>query len=357
MNDTKVSKQIGVRVPNAMYAALVALAKAQRRSVGFVIRDFIDAGLRREAKGEDGETLTRAELAICRWASQYGGLLRVMGAPQYSNARGASSPTGKRHPLAAKSANETSRPTSAPACRAIPIGATTTAASVRPGSKTPFAAPAEPPGRPSGAGMMGEVEVDHSFDCAKSDLFSATFCASVVAGHLDALAVSECEVRLRPPIEALRRAASGLDLDPSRRDFDHVSVADQQPDAAEVDAAPCLWDAKKFVARPAEALELVAMAGGEEGPRTSERGRPVISGCVRWAGKLYCCGEGIGIRGVGQCGPAPKRRELWPLRLLARSADRMCGRRRCRRRSVGGRSRRLRARPRRSYDRRRAAWR
>jgi predicted HicB family RNase H-like nuclease len=50
MTDTKSSKQIGVRVPNAMHAALAALAKAQRRSIGFVVRDFIEDGLRREAR-------------------------------------------------------------------------------------------------------------------------------------------------------------------------------------------------------------------------------------------------------------------------------------------------------------------
>jgi predicted transcriptional regulator len=50
MTDNKVSKQIGVRVPNDMHAALSALARSHRRSVGFVVRDFIDEGLRREAR-------------------------------------------------------------------------------------------------------------------------------------------------------------------------------------------------------------------------------------------------------------------------------------------------------------------
>jgi hypothetical protein len=50
MSNTKVSTQIGVRVPNAMHVALVALAKAERRSIGFIVKDFIDAGLAREAK-------------------------------------------------------------------------------------------------------------------------------------------------------------------------------------------------------------------------------------------------------------------------------------------------------------------
>jgi predicted DNA-binding protein len=50
MSDTNTSTQIGVRVPFEMRDALVALAKAQRRSVGFVVRDFIEAGLAREAK-------------------------------------------------------------------------------------------------------------------------------------------------------------------------------------------------------------------------------------------------------------------------------------------------------------------
>jgi predicted transcriptional regulator len=48
MSDTKVSTQIGVRVPHAMRDALAALAKEQRRSVGFIVRDFIAEGLRRE---------------------------------------------------------------------------------------------------------------------------------------------------------------------------------------------------------------------------------------------------------------------------------------------------------------------
>jgi predicted DNA-binding protein len=50
MGDTKISTQIGVRIPFEMRDALVALAKEQRRSVGFVVRDFIEAGLAREAK-------------------------------------------------------------------------------------------------------------------------------------------------------------------------------------------------------------------------------------------------------------------------------------------------------------------
>ena len=50
MSDTKVSTQIGVRVPHAMRDALAALAKEQRRSVGFIVRDFIDEGLQRTAK-------------------------------------------------------------------------------------------------------------------------------------------------------------------------------------------------------------------------------------------------------------------------------------------------------------------
>jgi hypothetical protein len=47
MTDTKVSKQIGVRVPLAMYAKLAALAKAERRGVGFIVKDLVDEGLRR----------------------------------------------------------------------------------------------------------------------------------------------------------------------------------------------------------------------------------------------------------------------------------------------------------------------
>ena len=50
MASTKTSKQLGVRVPNSMHAALVVLAREERRSVGFVVKDFIAAGLAREAK-------------------------------------------------------------------------------------------------------------------------------------------------------------------------------------------------------------------------------------------------------------------------------------------------------------------
>jgi predicted HicB family RNase H-like nuclease len=50
MTDTKVSKQIGVRVPNELHAELVKLAKAQRRSVGWIVRDLVEQGLAREAK-------------------------------------------------------------------------------------------------------------------------------------------------------------------------------------------------------------------------------------------------------------------------------------------------------------------
>jgi hypothetical protein len=55
MTDTKVSKQIGVRVPLAMYAKLAALAKAERRGVGFIVKDLVDEGLqRREAQAKRG---------------------------------------------------------------------------------------------------------------------------------------------------------------------------------------------------------------------------------------------------------------------------------------------------------------
>jgi predicted DNA-binding protein len=50
VSDSKVSRQIGVRLPLDMYATLDALAKAQRRSIGFLVRDFVAEGLEREAK-------------------------------------------------------------------------------------------------------------------------------------------------------------------------------------------------------------------------------------------------------------------------------------------------------------------
>ena len=47
MSNTRISKQIGVRIPNEMHDALAALAKRERRSVGFLIRDAIAADLAR----------------------------------------------------------------------------------------------------------------------------------------------------------------------------------------------------------------------------------------------------------------------------------------------------------------------
>ena len=52
MTDTKISRQVGVRLPNETHAALIRLAKEQRRPLGWVIRDFIEAGLAREAKAK-----------------------------------------------------------------------------------------------------------------------------------------------------------------------------------------------------------------------------------------------------------------------------------------------------------------
>jgi predicted DNA-binding protein len=50
MTDTKISRQVGVRLANETHDALTKLAKEQRRPLGWIIRDFIEAGLAREAK-------------------------------------------------------------------------------------------------------------------------------------------------------------------------------------------------------------------------------------------------------------------------------------------------------------------
>ena len=56
--------------------------------------------------------------------------------------------------------------------------------------------------------------------------------------------------------------------------LDDLAVADQQADAAEVDARPYRRDGVKFVTGPAEALGLVAVAGGEEGSQAAQGGLP-----------------------------------------------------------------------------------
>jgi predicted DNA-binding protein len=52
MTNTRISKQIGVRIPNEMHDALAALAKRERRSVGFMIRDFVEEGMQRANAGK-----------------------------------------------------------------------------------------------------------------------------------------------------------------------------------------------------------------------------------------------------------------------------------------------------------------
>jgi predicted DNA-binding protein len=49
VTDTRISRQIGVRLPNETHDALTKLAKEQRRPLGWLVRDFIEAGLAREA--------------------------------------------------------------------------------------------------------------------------------------------------------------------------------------------------------------------------------------------------------------------------------------------------------------------
>jgi predicted DNA-binding protein len=52
MTDSKISRQVGVRLANETHDALIRLAKEQRRPLGWIIRDFIEAGLAREAKAK-----------------------------------------------------------------------------------------------------------------------------------------------------------------------------------------------------------------------------------------------------------------------------------------------------------------
>jgi predicted DNA-binding protein len=60
VTDTKVSKQVGIRLPNEMYDAAAKLAQEQRRPLGWILRDFIEEGLAREAKmGAKSKTAKR----------------------------------------------------------------------------------------------------------------------------------------------------------------------------------------------------------------------------------------------------------------------------------------------------------
>ncbi len=52
MTNTKISRQVGVRLANETHDALTKLAKEQRRPLGWVIRDFIEAGLQREERAK-----------------------------------------------------------------------------------------------------------------------------------------------------------------------------------------------------------------------------------------------------------------------------------------------------------------
>ena len=67
-----------------------------------------------------------------------------------------------------------------------------------------------------------------------------------------------------------------------RRDADHFAVADQQRGAAKVDASPHRRDGVKLVTGPAEALGLVTVASGEEGPQALQSGLPAG---VRYIGR------------------------------------------------------------------------
>jgi hypothetical protein len=45
--NSKITTYFGVRMPNAIHAELVKYAAAQRRSVSWVVNDFVEQGLRR----------------------------------------------------------------------------------------------------------------------------------------------------------------------------------------------------------------------------------------------------------------------------------------------------------------------
>jgi predicted transcriptional regulator len=42
---TKISTQVGIRLPNEMHAQLAFIAQVERRSLGWVARDLIEEGL------------------------------------------------------------------------------------------------------------------------------------------------------------------------------------------------------------------------------------------------------------------------------------------------------------------------
>jgi predicted transcriptional regulator len=42
---TKISTQVGIRLPNEMHAELAFIAKVERRSLGWVAKDLIAEGL------------------------------------------------------------------------------------------------------------------------------------------------------------------------------------------------------------------------------------------------------------------------------------------------------------------------
>jgi hypothetical protein len=56
MTNSKISRQVGVRLANETHDALTRLAKEQRRPLGWVIRDFIEAGLQREERAKKRKT-------------------------------------------------------------------------------------------------------------------------------------------------------------------------------------------------------------------------------------------------------------------------------------------------------------
>jgi hypothetical protein len=47
---SKISTTVGVRMPHEVHAELIKYAAAERRTVSWVIKDFVEQGLRRAAR-------------------------------------------------------------------------------------------------------------------------------------------------------------------------------------------------------------------------------------------------------------------------------------------------------------------
>jgi hypothetical protein len=132
---------------------------------------------------------------------------------------------------------------------------------------------------------VSATEVDRVLERAKLNLFFA----SILAGQPEAFAISDGVIGRGLPIKTLCRARTGLDPNCVRPDLDHLVIADQQPDAAEMDLTPAFGDAKKLIRRPAEAQSLVSVAGGEEDPQSINSRLPV---------RVANVGRGSGLNGL-----------------------------------------------------------